>query len=300
MLGFSFSLPATKLALAGIDPWLVATGRAVAAALLALAYLAVRRAPRPSVAQLRRLAVVAGGVVLGFPVLSSLALTQRTATHGAVVVGVLPAITAMWAVLRVRERPPALFWLASTAGVLTVIASVVLGGRLGGGPAPADGYLLGAVVVCGLGYAEGGALARELGGAYTICWALVLASPVTAGLTAAMLWLRPPHAGAPAWFGFGYLAAVSTFLAFFAWYAGLARGGVARVGQVQLAQPLLTLVWARLVLDEHLHLTDVVAALVVVLCVFATQRARRAGPTGPSVRPAAVMDGQREPVSTAP
>jgi drug/metabolite transporter (DMT)-like permease len=138
----------------------------------------------------------------------------------------------------------------------------------------ADLFLLVAVVLCGLGYAEGGALARELGGARTICWALVLSLPVTLLVMLGAAWVHPPRADAEAWSAFGYLAVVSMFLGFFAWYAGLARGGIAQVGQIQLAQPVVTLGWSALLLGESVTPASVGAALVVLGCVALTQRTR--------------------------
>ncbi|TQM10019.1 DMT family transporter [Pseudonocardia kunmingensis] len=277
VLGFSMSMPATRAAVADLDPWLVAFGRSVGAGLLAVLYLRLRRAPRPSAAQCRRLAVVAAGVVVGFPLFTSLALTATTAAHGGVVVAVLPALTAVFAVLRARERPPALFWLAGGAGLAVVVAFTVVSGSATGALEAADVFLLAAVVLCALGYAEGGAVAREIGGANTICSALVLSLPVTVTITALVAVQAPPHAGPVAWTGFAYLTLVSMFLAFFAWYAGLARGGIARVGQIQLVQPLLTLGWAALLLGETVTVSAIGVALAVLLCVVLTQRTRSIG-----------------------
>jgi drug/metabolite transporter (DMT)-like permease len=159
-----------------------------------------------------------------------------------------------------------------------VLAFVALTGGLAGGPRAADLLLLGAVVAGGMGYAEGGALSRELGGARTISWALVLSLPVTVLIAAAAAANGGASgAGGRAWLGFGYVTVVSMYLAFFAWYAGLARGGVARIGQVQLAQPVLTLLWSAVLLGEPLDALTVVAALGVLACVVATQRTRERG-----------------------
>ena len=273
VLAFSFSFPATKLAVEGLDPWLVAFGRASVASLLALAYLRATRAPRPARAQVRRLGVVAAGVVVGFPLCSSLALVTAGSAHGAVVIAVLPAATALVAVVRGGERPGALFWIAASAGLAVVVAFTLAQSH--GALSGADGFLLVGTALCAVGYAEGGALSRELGGARTICWALVLSLPVTATVTLAAAALSVPHdVAAAAWAGFAYVSVVSMFLGFFAWYAGLARGGVARVGQVQLLQPLLTVGWSALVLGERVGPGTALVALLVLACVVATQRAR--------------------------
>ncbi|MEV0713975.1 DMT family transporter [Asanoa sp. NPDC050611] len=276
VLAFSMSLPTTRVAVQELDPWFVAFGRAVGAALLAWVYLRATRAPRPTRDQWRRLAVVALGVVVGFPLFSSLALTTQTSAHGAVVIALLPAMTAVFAVLRAGERPPRLFWVAAGGGLLAVLTFLGASGAVRGALSWADLYLLIAVVLCGLGYAEGGVLARELGGARTICWALLVALPVTVPVTLAAAVADPPRADGHAWVSFAYLAVVSMFLGFFAWYAGLARGGIARVGQIQLAQPVITLVWSALLLGETVTPSAILAALVVLACVVLTQRTRAA------------------------
>jgi drug/metabolite transporter (DMT)-like permease len=272
IVGFSFSLPATRLAVADLNPWVVAFGRATVAALLSAVYLAATGAQRPTREQVRSLAIVAAGVVVGFPLLTSLALEVQTAAHGAVVIAILPAATAVAAVARAHEHPSRRFWLAAGAGLVAVLAFVITQGV--SGPQLGDLFLLVAVVLCAIGYAEGGALSRTLGGPTTICWALVLSLPLTAATTATAVALTGLHAGATAWLGFAYVATVSMFLGFFAWYAGLARGGVARIGQVQLAQPVLTLGWSAALLGEHVGAATLVTALAVLACVAATQRAR--------------------------
>ncbi|ANZ42538.1 hypothetical protein BBK82_06755 [Lentzea guizhouensis] len=272
MLGFSYSLPATRLAVMGLDPWFVAFGRAVGAAVLAIAYLVLSRASLPSVTQVRRLVVVAAGIVIGFPLFTSLALTTQTSAHGAVVIAVLPMSTAIWAVLRAHERPPLAFWLSSGAGLLAVLAFLAAGGGLSGSFSVADLYLLIAVVVCGLGYAEGGALSRELGGARTICWALVVALPVT--IPVSLYTADFSRATTGVWFHFAYVTTISMFLGFVAWYAAMAAGGVAKIGQLQLAQPVLSLGWAALVLGEPVGWPALVTAAVVLVCVVLTQRSR--------------------------
>ncbi|NUT33098.1 MAG: DMT family transporter [Hamadaea sp.] len=279
VLAFSMTMPATRVAVQQLDPGFVAFGRAVGAGLLAVANLRLTRAPRPSRAQWRKLAVVALGVVVGFPLFTSLALTTQTSTHGAVVVTLLPAVTAVFAVLRAGERPSPLFWAASAAGLLTILTFLITSGTVRGALSVADLFLLAAVVLCGLGYAEGGVLARDLGGARTICWALVLSLPVTVPVAVLAGAAHPPRADAAAWTAFGYVTVVSMFLGFFAWYAGLAAGGIARVGQIQLGQPLLTMAWSALLLEEAVGVGAIGAALVVLACIVLVHRTRATAPT---------------------
>jgi drug/metabolite transporter (DMT)-like permease len=287
VLGFSFSLPATRLAVEDLDPWFVTFARAVLAAALAALYLRAVKAPRPTRAQWRRLALVAGGSVIGFPLLTGLALVTSESQHGAVVVALLPAATALAAVARAGERPGALFWAAAMAGLLVVVTFTLANSR--GAITGADVFLLGAVAVSAVAYAEGGVLSRDLGGARTICWALVLSAPVTVPIAAVTAATTSLHAGPTAWLGLAYVSLVSMFLGFFAWYAGLARGGVAKVGQVQLLQPLLTFLWAGLILGEDVGVGTILAAAGVLASVIVTQRARvghGVAPGGAAPRPA--------------
>jgi drug/metabolite transporter (DMT)-like permease len=249
-------------------------GRAVVAAVLASVALAATRSRRPHGRQWVRLAVVAGGGVAGFPLLPSVARRTTPASHGAVVIALLPAATAVAAVLRERERPPLAFWLAAGAGAGAALAfAAVQGGGLGR-LQWADLLLFGAVVAAAVGYAEGGLLARELGPWQTVSWALVVAVPAMVAVTVTGLLARPAAGTAGGWAAFGYLAAVSMFLAFFAWYRGLAIGPMASVSQVQLVQPVLTIGWAALLLHEKLTATTVLGGLAVVACAGLAVRVR--------------------------
>ena len=271
VLAFSFSLPMTRLAVEDLDGTFVGLGRALVAAVLAGALLAIRREPLPERRDLPRFALVAFGVVIGFPLFSTLALEHLTSAHASVIVGLLPAATAVFAVLRAGERPSRAFWLAATAGLVAVLAFAVTQGV--NGLDPADLLVLAAVASAGLGYAEGGALSRRYGGWQVICWALVLTAPFLI-LPTALATHDLGSVGTDAWLGFAYVSVISMFLGFFAWYHGLALGGVAKIGQTQLAQPVLTLAWAALLLGEHVSASMVLAALAIVACVLATQRTR--------------------------
>ena len=302
IIAFSFSLPATKLAVGDLDPWFVTFGRAAVAALLAASYLLAVRAPRPRGEQWGRLALVAGGVVVGFPLFTGLALTVSDSAHGAVVITLLPAATALAAVLFAGERPGPAFWAGALSGLAIVVGFTLGGSGAGTGLEAADLLFLLAVAVCAIAYAQGGVLSRQLGGARTISWALVLAAPLTAPLALVLAASADTAGGTAAWAGFAYVSAISMFLGFFAWYAGLARGGVARVGQVQLLQPLLTLLWAALVLGEAVGAGTVLTALAVLASVVVTQRARvrqDAAPCPSTTRPSARRSRPRPTPSAA-
>ncbi|MDN4174376.1 DMT family transporter [Nocardioides sp. SOB77] len=281
VLAFSFTVPSTRVAVAGMSPLLVGSGRALVAAALAGSALALTRQRLPRGTQWPRLLVVGLGVVVGFPLLTSYALTTTPASHGAVVIAALPAATAVAAVVRGRERPPARFWAVAALGAL--VTTTLATGASGhvGRATWADLLLLGAVVAAALGYAEGGLLARELGAWQTVSWALVLSVPVMSVLTLVAL-DRQPASGTPTqWAAFAYLGVVSMFLGFVAWYRGLALGPMAQVSQVQLVQPVLTLAWSALLLGEHVGTATAVGALAVVACAGTAVRAR-AATGGPS------------------
>jgi drug/metabolite transporter (DMT)-like permease len=213
-------------------------------------------------------------VVVGFPFLTTYALTVTPASHGAVVIAILPAATAVAAVLRARERPAPAFWAAAGLGaVAAVVFAALHGGDIGGLGWP-DLLLFGAVLSAAIGYAEGGLLSRELGSWQTISWALLLAAPVMTVLTVIGWAAAPPRAGAAEWLAFAYLAAVSMFLGFFAWYRGLALGPMAQVSQTQLAQPVMTITWAALLLGEPLTWPTAAGAAAVIACAALAVRTR--------------------------
>ncbi|HEU5036805.1 MAG TPA: DMT family transporter [Nocardioides sp.] len=271
---FSFTVPLTRVAVDGLSPLFIGSGRAVVAAALAIVWLTVTRQVLPQGRQWVRLAVVGGGVVVGFPLLTSFALTGAPASHGAVVIAVLPAATAAMTVLRGHERPPAAFWVAAGAGAA---AALVFASAQGGGWGtlhPADLLLFGAVGAAAVGYAEGGYLARELGAWQTVSWALVLCAPLMVGLTVVSAAQQTPHGTAQQWACFAYLGVISMFWGFFAWYRGLAIGPMAQVSQVQLVQPVLSIAWAGLVLGEHLTWATIFGGVVVILCAGSAVRVR--------------------------
>lgn len=271
VVGFSLTLPFTRLAVAELDPVFVGLGRAVIAAVLAGMALAMVRAPRPVGMQWLRLSGTAIGVVIGFPLLSTWAMTTVPAAHGAVVVGLLPLSTALFGALLAGERPRPLFWASTLAGSITIAFFSLSSG--GGSFHTGDLLLLGAVIAAGFGYAEGARLSRELGSWQTISWALVMSAPVL--LLPAVKTM--PHniaaVGWQSWCGFAYVSVVSMFLAFMVWYKGLALGGIARIGQLQLLQPFLTIFAAAVLLHEQVSWKEVLAALIVIACVLIGRRA---------------------------
>ncbi len=284
VVAFSLTFPATAWGLEGFGPWSLIAVRSVLAAVIAGGCLlavgvpprersrARGRVPLPERRHWFGLAVVGGGVVLGFPLLTTLALQTSTTAHAAVVVGLLPLTTALLSALRLGTRPSRTFWIAALAGAAAVLAFTVQ--QSGGALTTADAYLFGALLVCAAGYTEGGRLARVMPGWQVIGWALVLCVPLTVPMAAVALSFEPVHLTAHSVTGLLWVAAGSQFLGLVVWYRGMAAIGIPKASQLQLAQPLLTLVWSVLLLGEHLTVAAPLTAAAVLICIAVTQRAR--------------------------
>jgi drug/metabolite transporter (DMT)-like permease len=276
---FSFSVPLTKEAVGGFNPYLTATARAVIAGAMAAVFLAVRRVPPPRRDELRPLLVTMVGAVFGWPILLALALERTTSAHVAVIAAFMPLTTALIAVLRTRERVSAQFWLAACMGTAALVAFALTRSGADGADLLADLLVVGATVASSWCYVEGASITRTMAGWKVISWIVVLALPATVPATAVLWWVtqRGHHPSAGAWTSLALLGVSSMYLGFFAWYRGLALAGIARGGQVQQLQALLTLAWSALLLDEHVGYPTILAALAVIVAVVWSQRARASG-----------------------
>lgn len=285
---FSLTLPMTRIVVAEVHPLLNGLGRALVAALPAAALLTWRREKWPTWPQVRSLAVVSLGVIIAFPVFSAWSMKYVPASHGAVVNGLQPLCVAIYAAWLSHERPSKLFWASALAGSAIVVAFALQAG--GGGLQAGDLLMLVAVGIGALGYAEGARLARQMGGWQVICWALVLSAPFLLLPVGGLAWAH--HAAHPGplslkvWLAFGYVTLFSQFIGFFAWYAGLAMGGIARVGQVQLLQIFFTMAFSALFFGEHVSgSTWLYAAAVIVTVVLGRRAAVRPAPPQPMPQP---------------
>jgi drug/metabolite transporter (DMT)-like permease len=263
---FALTLPLTRIAVAEFNPLLLSIGRTVWAALVALPLLLVTRQKWPTRSDLGKLVVVALGVIFGFPVLSALAMQSAPASHGGVVLGALPLATAAMGTIFADEKPSRIFWFWSLLASAAVITFALWDG--GTTLHAADMLLVLAVIAASMGYAVSGKLARTLGGWQVICWALVIALPVTLPVTYYYSNTLTGAESPKAWACFAYLALMSQLLGFFAWNKGLAMGGVAKVGQVQLLQTFITLGFSALLLGETISLRMILFALIVGVCVW--------------------------------
>lgn len=266
VVSFSFTLPATKFALESFSPSFVAIGRVAIAGILALIYLLIKKEKFLARKDLLSLILVALGVVVGFPLFTSLAMQTASAAHGAVIIGLLPLGTLLVTVLRTNERPSVMFWLASLVGSLAIIFYI-----LGFPPSfqfsNSDLYLVLAVICAATGYAEGGKLSIHYGGSRVICWALVLCLPFALPLAILNLAQGLPELSPNSIFGYLYVSVVSQLLGFFSFYKGMALAGVSRIGQLQLLQPIFTFIFSAALLSETIGLSMWISAVVVLFCV---------------------------------
>jgi drug/metabolite transporter (DMT)-like permease len=267
---FSGSLPATRVAVGSFTPLFLTSARAIIAAVLGAALLLALRQMRPAAKDVGSLAIVALGVVVGFPLLTALALEHITSAHSIVFIGLLPLATAIFGVLRGGERPQLAFWLFSIVGSLSVAGFAL--SQSGSASLAGDLLMVAAILLCGLGYAEGATLSRRLGGWQVISWALVLALPVMAIVALATLPDTWSGIGLPVWAALAYVSVFSMLVGFVFWYRGLAIGGIAGVGQLQLLQPFFGLALAALLLHEPVPWTMLAATALVVLCVAGAKR----------------------------
>ncbi|MBS1022212.1 DMT family transporter [Gluconobacter cerinus] len=267
---FSGSLPATRVAVADFSPIFLTSARAVIAALLGSLFLLALRQPPPVKQDTVPLVFVAIGCVVGFPLLTALALQHITSAHSLVFIGLLPLATAIFGVLRGGEHPKPAFWLFSTIGAAAVAGFALYGSQAGN--VTGDLLMVAAILVCGLGYAEGATLSRRLGGWQVISWSLLLSLPLMAIIALAYLPTSWGNIHLSSWIGLGYVSVFSMLIGFIFWYRGLALGGIAGVGQLQLLQPFVGLLLAALFLHEPVAWTMIVSTLIVVLCVAGAKR----------------------------
>ena len=275
---FGGTLPATRMAVSQIDPIALTSLRTAIAGLCSLALLVVLRRPLPPRALWPQFAIAMLCVSILFPLLMSLGMQTVDASHGGVVLGILPIATALVAVTITHERPRPLFWIASIAGAALVIAFAL---RQGGGTLSAGDLLLfAAVAVSSIGYAFSGRLTAEMPGWEVISWVLVIGLPISLPAAALTMPADVTHIAIKPWLGLLYVALFSQWIGFFAWNAGMAMGGIARVSQVQLLQPFITFALAALINGETITWQTVLfaAAVVATVAISTRTRARQAPP----------------------
>jgi drug/metabolite transporter (DMT)-like permease len=271
VLCFSLTFPMTRLSLRAFDPILIALVRGAVAGVAALAYLLLSRSRVPNRRILVRLGSAAVGMVVLFPIFVSMALKSVPATHASVLGSILPLATAMFGVVRGRESVSPRFWFFAILG--TGLIALFSGYRSGfHSIEQADVLLVAAFIACAYGYAEGGVLAREIGGWLVICWALVTVLPfelVSLLVYLSRVGVRIDSVPAEAWAGLAYVTAVSQFIGFFFYYKGLALGGIAKMSQLQLLLPFVAIIAAHWILGEKIEGSVIVGTVVITGIVAA-------------------------------
>lgn len=270
---FSGSLPATRIAVADFDPVFLTVARATIAGILALILLVGLRQKPPKRQDLLSLFIVAFGVVVGFPLLTALALEHITSARSVVFIGLLPLATAIFGALRAGDHPPLAFWAFAIIGS-AVVAGFALS-QDGAGSLIGDALMLAAIIVCGLGYAEGAKLSRTLGGWQVISWALVLSLPIMAPITLKLMPMSFAGVSQSGWIALAYVSIFSMLVGFIFWYRGLARGGVAAISQLQLLQPFMGLMLSAVLIGETVSWQMTIVSLAVVACVAGAKKSAR-------------------------
>lgn len=267
---FSASLPATRIAVADFDPIFLTVARASIAGLLGVALLFILRQKYPTKSDIASLLIVAFGVVVGFPLFTALALQHITSAHSIIYIALLPLATAIFGVIRAGDNPHPAFWIFAILGSALVAGFAAIEDLSGSWVG--DAYMLVAIIVCGLGYAEGALLSRKLGGWQVISWALFISLPIMLPMSLFTLPLTFIDVSPGAWFALGYVSLFSMLIGFVFWYRGLAHGGIAAVGQLQLLQPFMGLLLSAFLLGEHVSLTMGIVSLAVIFCVIGAKK----------------------------
>jgi drug/metabolite transporter (DMT)-like permease len=274
VIAFSLTLPITRALTANLSVWDIGLGRSALAAFAAAAILLITRQKWPNQGQLIKLCIIASGITFGFPVLTALGMETVPASHGGIVLGSLPLATAIIGCYISGERPSGAFWSVAIIGFLIVATFVFITGNSESlAFYKGDIALVGAVLFAALGYAQGGVLARELGGWQVICWTLVISLPLLIPLC--LLLVSPSNfitLDLSGWSIFVFLALINSLIGFFLFYRGMSLAGVARVSQIQLLQPFMTLLLAVIFLGEPLTATVALFTAATVLVVVISKR----------------------------
>jgi drug/metabolite transporter (DMT)-like permease len=268
--GFSVGLPMARVAVTEFDPLYVGMGRAFVASILAAIYLLIVRAPIPKKKHTGALLSVGIGISVSFPYLSSIALQYVSASHAAIVTGLLPLSTAYWISLNKSEKPSKSFWIWSVLGCVAVVSYTLY--VSGGTIHTADLLLLGTVVLGGMGYAYGALAAKEIGGINVMCWGLVYAFPLLACFVVPKVFtVGLPHVSITAWIAMAYLICISQLFGMMLWYKALSMGSIAKLSQIQLLQPFLTLIIAA-IFGERVDWIMFLAATTVVFSIAMSRK----------------------------
>ena len=269
---FSLTLPFTQMAVNEMSPFFLAFGRASIAGICALILLIFNKSKFPNRVQIKKLIIIVVGVVYGFPIFTSIAMTTLPSSHSGIVLGILPLAMSLFAAIKYKEKPSLSFWLTSIFGTFMVISYTFMDND--GSLMIEDLWLLFAILFAAIGYSEGGILSKEMGSIAVISWALVISLPLN--LFASYVFYETSYAtiSFQAFMSLMYVGLFSMFIGFFFWYKGIAIGGISRVGQVQLIQPFLTIIGAYFLTNEKITFLNILFALIVLIVIIIGRRTK--------------------------
>ena len=269
---FSLTLPFTQMAVNEMSPFFLAFGRASIAGVCALILLIFNKSKFPNRVQIKKLIIIVVGVVYGFPIFTSIAMTTLPSSHSGIVLGILPLAMSLFAAIKYKEKPSLSFWLTSIFGTFMVVSYTFMDND--GSLMIEDLWLLFAILFAAIGYSEGGILSKEMGSIAVISWALVISLPLN--LFASYVFYETSYAtiSFQAFMSLMYVGLFSMFIGFFFWYKGIAIGGISRVGQVQLIQPFLTIIGAYFLTNEKITFLNILFALIVLIVIIIGRRTK--------------------------
>ena len=263
---FSLTLPFTQMAVKEMNPFFVAFSRATIAGFCALTLLILSKYKFPTKNQIKRLIIIAIGIVYGFPIFTSMAMTTLPSSHSGIVLGILPLTMSVLAAIRYNEKASLAYWITSIIGASLVVTYAFIDNN--GFLIKEDLWLLFAILFVSIGYSEGGNLSKEMGSIAVVSWALVITLPINIIATYFFYETSFSSVSFQALISLSYVGLFSMYIGFFFWYKGIAMGGISRVGQVQLIQPFLTIFAAFFLTNEKITFLNILFALMVLVVII--------------------------------
>ena len=277
ILIFSLTPPATKIALGpdnnALTPEFITFGRSALAGIMSLIYLFFFKKKKPSVKYIFNIFIVALSLSVGFPLFLSLGLIHSTSTHAAVILTLMPLMTAVFASFYFKQKASLGFWICAIIGCIVVIIYTLIHGKSNNQIIEfsySDILFFISVIAGATGYVFGAKLTKIMGSVDVISWALALAMPFHLAL--AVYYFPIKEIPTISWIGFLYAALFSQWIGFFAWYKALDLGGAVRVSQIQLFMPFLTFFFSIILLGETLDFFTILFSIITILLIYLSRK----------------------------
>ena len=277
ILIFSLTPPATKIALGpdnnALTPEFITFGRSALAGIMSLMYLFFFKKKKPSVKYIFNISIVALSLSIGFPLFLSLGLIHSTSTHAAVILTLMPLMTAVFASFYFKQKASLGFWICAIIGCIVVIIYTLIHGQSNNQIIEfsySDILFFISVIAGATGYVFGAKLTKIMGSVDVISWALALAMPFHLAL--AIYYFPIKEIPTISWIGFLYAALFSQWIGFFAWYKALDLGGAVRVSQIQLFMPFLTFFFSIILLGETLDFFTIFFSIITILLIYLSRK----------------------------